>query len=223
MFEFGKMIFVVFFMLLPLANPLVSATMMMSLGARLPEEEKNKQAKEAAKYSLAVMLISFYCGHLVMKVFGISIPGLRIAGGLIVMAIGFQMLFPSQNSASSPELESKKDELRGKAASSLAFIPLTMPGFAGPGTIAMIISIASTLPSFDAPMWVMLTAPIISFIGLCLFLWLCLKSSAKIVAKIGQSGIDAISRVMGFLLVCMGVQFCINGVVELLHQMPLAK
>ena len=44
MFEFGKIIFVVFFMLLPLANPLVSATMMMSLGARLPDEEKNKQA-----------------------------------------------------------------------------------------------------------------------------------------------------------------------------------
>lgn len=225
MFEFGKIIFVVFFMLLPLANPLVSATMMMSLGARLPDEEKNKQAKQAAKYSLALMLISFYCGQIVMKVFGISIPGLRIAGGLIVMVIGFQMLFPSQNSSTSPELESKKDELKGKgtSSSSLAFIPLTMPGFAGPGTIAMIISIASTLPSFGAPMWIMLTAPIISFIGLCLFLWFCLKSSAKIVAKIGQSGIDAISRIMGFLLVCMGVQFCINGVIELVHQLPVAK
>lgn len=93
-----------------------------------------------------------------------------------------------------------------------------MPGFAGPGTIAMIISIASTLPSFDAPMWIMLSAPIFSFIGLSLVLWGCLRSSAKIVAKIGQSGIDAISRVMGFLLVCMGVQFCINGVLELIQQ-----
>lgn len=221
MFEFVKIIFVVFFMLLPLANPLVAVTLMMSLGGRLSPEEKNRQAKEAAKYSLAVMLVSFYCGHLVMKVFGISIPGLRIAGGLIVMVIGFQMLFPSPNNSDSPELESKRDELKGRGSSSLAFIPLTMPGFAGPGTIAMVISIASTLPNFGAPMWIMLSAPIISFIGLCLFLWFCLKSSAKIVSKIGQSGIDAISRVMGFLLVCMGVQFCINGVIELIQNTPL--
>lgn len=224
MFEFVKIAVLVFFMLLPLANPLVAVTLMMSLGARLPDAEKARQSRDAAKYSLAVMLVSFYCGQLVMKIFGISIPGLRIAGGLIVLVIGFQMLFPAQSSGT-PELESKKDELKGKgsASSSLAFIPLTMPGFAGPGTIAMVISIASTLPSFGAPMWVMLSAPILSFIGLCLFLWFCLKSSAKIVAKIGQSGIDAISRVMGFLLVCMGVQFCINGVIELMQQVPLVK
>ncbi len=220
MFDFIKIIFVVFLMLLPLANPLVSVTLLMSLGARLPDEEKKRQSRQAAIYSLAMMLISFYCGHIVMKVFGISIPGLRIAGGLIVMVIGFQMLFPAQGSAGAPELESKKDELKGSGASNsnIAFIPLTMPGFAGPGTIAMIISIASTLPSFDAPMWIMLSAPIFSFIGLSLVLWGCLRSSAKIVAKIGQSGIDAISRVMGFLLVCMGVQFCINGVLELIQQ-----
>lgn len=222
MFEFIKIVVAVFFMLLPLANPLVAVTLMMSLGARLPDVEKKRQSRDAAKYSLAVMLVSFYCGQLVMKIFGISIPGLRIAGGLIVLVIGFQMLFPAQNSGS-PELESKKDELKGRGASNIAFIPLTMPGFAGPGTIAMVISIASTLPSFGAPMWIMLSAPILSFMGLCWFLWFCLKSSAKIVDKIGQSGIDAISRIMGFLLVCMGVQFCINGVIELMQQIPLAK
>lgn len=218
MMDFIKIIFVVFFMLLPLANPLVSVTLMMSLGSRLPNEEKNRQALQAAKYSLAVLLISFYCGHLIMKFFGISIPGLRIAGGLIVMVIGFQMLFPQPSAQESPELESKRDELKGRGATNIAFIPLTMPGFTGPGTIAMVISIASTLPNFDAPMWVMLSAPIVSFIALCLCFWLCLRSAAYIVAKIGQSGIDAISRVMGFLLVCMGVQFCINGVLEIMHQ-----
>ncbi|MBS7818170.1 stress protection protein MarC [Wohlfahrtiimonas chitiniclastica] len=221
MFDFVKVIAMVFLMLIPLANPLVAVTLMMSLGARLSTEEKHKQAKDAAKYSLIVMLISFYCGQLVMQIFGISIPGLRIAGGLIVMVIGFQMLFPPQNYGSTPELESKKDELKNRAAMNLAFIPLTMPGFAGPGTIAMVISIASTLPNFGAPTWVTLTAPVFSFIALCLFLWFCLRSSEFIIRKLGQSGIEVISRVMGFLLVCMGVQFCINGVVELLHHTQL--
>lgn len=221
MFDFIKTVFVVFFMLLPLANPLVSVTLLMSLGSRLPPEEKNRQAKSAAKYSFLMLVISFYCGHIIMEVFGISIPGLRIAGGLIVMVIGFQMLFPNPRTLDVPELESKKDEIKGRGTSSLAFIPLTMPGFTGPGTIAMVISIASTLPHFGPSMWIMLTAPVVSFLGLCLLFWVCLRSSDYIVKKIGQSGIDAISRIMGFLLVCMGVQFCINGILELIKT-PIA-
>lgn len=220
---FVKIIFMIFFMLLPLANPIITVAIMMGVSGRLSLEEKHKQAKEAAYYSFAVMMISFYCGQLVMSFFGISIPGLRIAGGLIVMSLGFQMLFPGQAAASSPELESKKDEMKERSASKISFIPLTMPGFAGPGTIAMLISIASTLPKFDAPKWVMLTAPTFSFISLCFMMWLCLRSSEYIMKKIGQSGIEAISRIMGFILVCMGVQFGINGVLELIEQISMAS
>ncbi|GAA5101099.1 MarC family NAAT transporter [Wohlfahrtiimonas larvae] len=209
MFDFIKIIFVVFFMLLPLANPLVAVTLMMSLGARLSPEDKQKQSREAAKYSFCVMLVSFFCGQLVMNIFGISIPGLRIAGGLIVLIIGFQMLFPA------PTQGNVVDEGLTSNSTSLSFIPLTMPGFAGPGTIAMVISIASTMQNFGVATWVMYTSPIIAFMGLCWFLWFCLKSSGVILKKLGEGGIEVISRIMGFLLVCMGVQFCINGIVEI--------
>lgn len=218
MFDFIKIIFVVFFMLLPLANPLVAVTLMMSLGARLSREDKQKQSRDAAKYSFYVMLISFFGGQLVMNIFGISIPGLRIAGGLIVLVIGFQMLFPS-----STQNNSNDENLTGKPSASLAFIPLTMPGFAGPGTIAMVISIASTMQNFGVATWVMYTSPVIAFMGLCCFLWVCLKSSDVILKKLGEGGIEVISRIMGFLLVCMGVQFCINGVIELMQQPPLVQ
>lgn len=217
-FTFVKVAFLIVIMALPLANPLISVSLMLSMGARLPADSKRIQSKEAAIYSFIIMVISYYCGQLVMHLVGISIPGLRIAGGLIVMTLGFQMLFPSQSAINAPELESKKDELRERAVSKISFIPLTMPGFAGPGTIALLISIASSKGQFGAPSWVMMSAPILSFLILCLLLWVCLRSSEYIIQKLGQSGIDTISRIMGFLLVCMGVQFCINGVLEILKQ-----
>ena len=93
-----------------------------------------------------------------------------------------------------------------------------MPSTAGPGTIAMIISSASTVKSgVNFPAWVIATAPPITFLLVGLILWIALRSSGSIMKLVGKGGIEAISRLMGFLLVCMGVQFVINGVLEVVH------
>jgi multiple antibiotic resistance protein len=99
-----------------------------------------------------------------------------------------------------------------------AFIPLAMPSTAGPGTIAMIISSAATIKNSTLfPAWVLLVAPPLIFLFTALILWVCLRGSGIIMKIMGQSGIDAISRLMGFLLVCMGAQFAINGSVEIIQ------
>uniref|UniRef100_A0A1A9UKC1 Uncharacterized protein n=1 Tax=Glossina austeni TaxID=7395 RepID=A0A1A9UKC1_GLOAU len=85
----------------------------------------------------------------------------------------------------------------------IAFVPLAMPSTAGPGTIAMIISWVSTVnEDIYFSSWI---------------IWIALRSSSAIMDVIGSSGIEAISRLMGFLLVCMGVQFIINGVLEVIN------
>jgi len=158
-----------------------------------------------------------------MNTFGISIPGLRIAGGLIVAFIGFRMLFPQQKVHESPEARSKTAELIEEPDANIAFVPLAMPSTAGPGTIAMIISSASTLRhSSTFPDWVILVAPPLIFLIVAVILWGCLRSSGAVMRLVGKSGIEAISRLMGFLLVCMGVQFIINGVLEIISSYPLS-
>jgi multiple antibiotic resistance protein len=93
-----------------------------------------------------------------------------------------------------------------------------MPSTAGPGTIALIISSASQIKSgVDITPWVITVAPVLTFMLISLIVWLSLKSSGLIMRLIGKSGIEAISRLMGFLLVCMGVQFIINGTLEIVH------
>lgn len=182
----------------------------------MTKEERNQQSKMASIYVFFIMTIAYYAGQVVMNTFGISIPGLRIAGGLIVAFIGFRMLFPQQ-SAEDTELEEKSLDLKKRKSINIAFVPLAMPSTAGPGTIAMIISSAATVKdtTLFSP-WVVTVAPILIFLSVSLILWGSLLSSGAIMRWVGKSGIEAISRLMGFLLVCMGVQFIINGILDII-------
>jgi multiple antibiotic resistance protein len=168
---------------------------------------------------VGIMVVTYYAGAWIMHTFGISIPGLRIAGGLIVASIGFSMVFPSGD-ASASEAD-VADAQANRQVPNIAFVPLALPGTAGPGTIAMIISGAASVDSTVTPVyapWVVAITPVIVFSLLGLLFWICLRSAGRIVAVIGQGGVEAISRIMGFLLVCMAVQFVINGVLEIVQQ-----
>ncbi len=205
-------------LLLPLTNPLTTVVLLLGLSGDMTNEERNYQSKMTCIYVFIIMVVAFYCGQLVMSTFGISIPGLRIAGGMIVGFIGFRMLFPQQASHKSIEAENKKEE----ASNNIAFVPLAMPSTAGPGTIAMIISVASTINngSMTVTPWVVYATSILVPLILCIILWFCMRSASSIMRFMGKSGIEAISRVMGFLLVCMGTQFVINGIIELVRSYP---
>lgn len=202
--------------LLPLANPLTTVALFLGLAGNMNSAERNRQSLMASVYVFAIMMVAYYAGQLVMNTFGISIPGLRIAGGLIVAFIGFRMLFPQQKAHDSPEARSKSEELEDEPTANIAFVPLAMPSTAGPGTIAMIISSASTVRhGSEFPDWVIMVAPpiILRLLGLSCG---AVCAVPGIMRLVGKGGIEAISRLMGFLLVCMGVQFIINGVLEII-------
>ena len=208
--------------LLPLANPLTTVALFLGLAGDMNFQERNRQAMQASIYVFLIMMVAWYAGNAVLHTFGISIPGLRMAGGLIVAFIGCRMLFPAKPVGHSVEARHKKDEIDATDTQSesvnIAFVPLAMPSTAGPGTIAMIISSASTVKAgVDFPNWVVNVAPVLTFLSVAVILWISLRSSGAIMKLVGKGGIEAISRLMGFLLVCMGVQFLINGVLEVVR------
>lgn len=131
------------FLILPLANPLTTIAVMLSLSGNMTKEQRNHQSLLASIYIFAIMTIAFYAGQLVMNTFGISIPGLRIAGGLIVAFIGFGMLFPSgenndDTSALTPD-DTTVSKKRQKSPN-IAFVPLAMPVL--PGQVPSLLSLA---------------------------------------------------------------------------------
>src|SRR5699024_9351794 len=199
--------------LLPLANPLTTVALFLGLAGNMNSAERNRQSLMASVYVFAIMMVAYYAGQLVMDTFGISIPGLRIAGGLIVAFIGFRMLFPQQKAIDSPEAKSKSEELEDEPSANIAFVPLAMPSTAGPGTIAMIISSASTVRQSSAVAdLVVMVAPPLGYLLVAVCLWGGGRSSGSIMRLAGKGGVEAISRLMGVLLACMGMQFIISAI-----------
>jgi multiple antibiotic resistance protein len=197
--------------LLPLTNPPTTVALFLALSKGLSQKEKNRQAFLTSLNVFLIMAVTYYIGEFVMDAFNISIPGLRMAGGGILIIMGLKMLFP-------PPVQPVPSNTNPQKQADFAFIPLAMPSTAGPGTIAMIISSAATIKhSTLFPAWVLMVAPPLIFLITALILWLCLRGSGLVMKITGESGIDAISRLMGFLLVCMGAQFAINGGVEIIQ------
>lgn len=202
-----------------MANPLTSVSLMLSLGAELDATERLRQIKRSTVYIILIMVVCYYGGNFIMSAFGISLPGLRITGGLVVGYIGFTMLFPSSQSEEDAQHQmlSKEDKEKPHVRD-LSFVPLALPGTAGPGTIAVIISAAASVTP-DQRWSLALNAGVISsIIIIALIYYIAMKGATVIMRVLGKSGIDAISRLVGFLLIGMGVQFLVNGISVIVQQ-----
>lgn len=217
-----KLLSVGFALLIPLANPITSMTMLLTLGAGLTKQERDKQVRQATMYVFGIMCVTYFAGRAIMGMFGISVPGLGIAGGLIISYIGFTMLFPNSPSSEvvedMPEVSAKANTKR--RVPNIAFVPLAMPGTAGPGTIAMIISGSATVHSSSEigfATWILYVGPVLLFIAISLIFWTCLNCADKLLKLLGEGGLEALARIMGLLLVCMGVQFVINAIMTLVQ------
>jgi multiple antibiotic resistance protein len=206
--EIFKYIFSTVGALLPIVNPLSAVGLVMTITADLTDAEREVQVRRACIYMFFILTTFLVAGGLIMNFFGISIPGLRITGGLIVSYLGFRMLFPDAQPISGQE---RAEALHKHDVS---FAPLAMPGLSGPGSIAVIIGIASTVQKGEhAVLDHVLVAVGIAITAVISYL--VLRAATRLNQYLGATGMNAIARIMGFLLVCIGVQFVINGVLDI--------
>jgi multiple antibiotic resistance protein len=192
--------------ILPIVNPLGAVPLVMSLTAGMSDEERLQQVTQGCIYSFALMAGFLIAGSLIMQVFGLSIPGMRIAGGMIVAVLGFNMLFPST------EAPLTSVEHAAQFKRDIAFTPLAMPGLSGPGTFAVVMSLSSQVTAKDGVERAVDFVGVLAGIALvALTSYLVLRASSKLNRLLGSTGIIALTRIMGFLMICIGVQFMING------------
>ena len=194
--------------ILPIVNPLGAVPIVMTVASHLPEAERQRQIRRACVYTFALMTGFLVAGSLVMNFFGISMPGMRIAGGVIVAFYGFRMLFPS-----APTLASEV-AARAEVKYDIAFTPLAMPGLSGPGTFAVVMSLSSQATArqgWDRALDFLGVATGILIVAVVS--WLALRGAERFNRVLGATGMEALTRLMGFLMICIGVQFIINGLV----------
>ena len=194
--------------LLPIVNPLAAIPLVLTTTKDLTAKERNEQLRRGCVYMFFILVAVLVAGGLLMGFLGISIPGLRIAGGLVVSYLGFRMLFPDPVPVTS---QVRKEAIEKE---DISFTPLAMPTLSGPGSIAVVVGLSSTLPERGD----VVVGHLLVVIGIAitaLISYLALQAATRLQRLLGTTGINAVSRVMGFLLICIAVQFVIDGILEI--------
>ncbi|HVU32397.1 MAG TPA: MarC family NAAT transporter [Opitutaceae bacterium] len=193
--------------LIPVVNPLACAPTFLAITEGDTHERRLVQLRAGCGYMVAILVSFLVGGTFIMGFFGISIPGLRIAGGLLVAGIGSGLLLGPGREL--PDTAVAQAEARAKR--DVSFSPLGIPMLAGPGAIAVTIGFTSL-----AKEWVDYAAIIIGILVVAAIVYVVLRVADRVVQVVGVNTMNAVSKVMGFLILCIGIQFVVNGVLEII-------
>ena len=193
--------------LFPIINPVGGAPIFLSLTQDRGERVRHALARGVAVNSFFLLLGSLLVGSPLLEFFGISLPALRIAGGLVVTSLGWKLLHQggeAEEQRNSPAADRPID----------AFYPLTMPLTVGPGSISVAITLGSQRPSVvtDLARLAMLgAAAIAGLLAISLTIFFCYRFAERIVAVLGPRGTNVLIRLSAFILVCIGIQILWEG------------
>ena len=210
----------VFAAIFPVVNPPGAGLIFLGMTRGASSQTRRWLARRVAVNAFVIMNLSLTVGALVLKIYGISIPVLRVAGGLIVAVAGWKLL-NEENSKTADEAASKEGHTD---FTGLAFYPLTMPLTTGPGTIAVMISLGLSRSAYsDGRILPFLVAILLATMIIALMIYICFAYSDRVPRLLGAVGTDILVRLTAFILFCLGVQIIWTGASELLGTVTLQR
>lgn len=197
--------------LFSLVNPLGAVPLFLAMTPHHTQQERKKIAVNTSIYFSLILLAFFFAGTLILGFFGISLNAMRIAGGLVILSSGYSLL--GGNFAESRAIsKSVKEEALVKE--DISFSPMAMPMLSGPGSISLLIGMFGQYP--DLPEKLIIALVIIS---MGVIVYLILRSAPFLQKVMGVAGLKALSRIMGFIVMAIGIQYIIGGGIELIKLM----
>jgi multiple antibiotic resistance protein len=197
--------------LFPIINPIGGAPIFLGLSLDCTEKERNALALRVTINCFFLLLGSLLGGSYVLEFFGITLPIVRVAGGLLVTATAWRLL---QTGDADDVQNDHKTVTPDKA-----FYPLTMPITVGPGSIAVAITLGSQRPRDSNPAHVMLLggAALAGLIAMCATIYICYRFAESTVGALGKSATNVVVRLSAFILLCIGFEIMWNGYSTLIH------
>ena len=186
--------------LAPITNPIGALAAFAGLTAGNTPAAIRSQAWKTGIYVFAILTTFTVCGSFIMRFFGFDLPSLQIAGGLVVAHSGFSMLENKRRSTNEEDQHATLKE-------DVSFSPMALPLIAGPGSIGVVIALAArnTAVGFQIGivLGILITAATIAVL---------LRYGTPWIDKLGATGVGAITRIMGFLILVIGVELVIHGI-----------
>ena len=211
-----KTLFLIPFTLLPVINPLSTAPVFVATVGH-NRGVARRLARQVALNSFYVMAVSMLVGTYVLDFFGISLPIVRIGGGLIVAATGWRMLNRTDADQAMTAVAEKASDLTDAEIVRRSFFPITFPLTTGPGTISAAIALGASIPR--SPFLYMVEAGVL-VTGAALtaaVLYVIFRNSARLLNRLGEVGMLVMARLMAFILLCIGIEIMWAGWSELNH------
>ena len=197
-----------FMALFSVVNPLGAMPVFVTLTQESSPGYRKAMAIRATIFMACILILFFLFGTYIIQFFGISLESMRIAGGLIIIKAGYSLLNSNYEKEKGLGKKVRKDAMK---RTDISFSPLAMPMLSGPGSIALMIGIGGTLTDISG-YFIVISATV----AVALISFVILIVSPKLVEKLGQSGIVALSKMMGFIVLCIGIQYIVNGAAPLL-------
>jgi multiple antibiotic resistance protein len=194
--------------LLAIINPLEAIPVFLGLMHGKDAAEQRRTAIKACTYALLLMFFFLFFGNLLLRLFEVPMSMIRVVGGVILMRIGFELFAPSADSSMIPK--------GNQAGQDVSFIPMAMPIMFGPGAIATVMGLTSTIKGSDR-MVISFLVVALALVATMAVVCLSLIYSKTILKKVGPQGIDAATRIVGFFVAAMGVGMICHGMVEFLQ------
>ena len=200
--------------LLPIVNPLGSAPIFLSMTADLPGRARATLAVAVGRYAFLLLAAAMLIGTYVLRIFGVSLPIVRVAGGLLVTANGWRLLNdddgPSKATPGPVEAWEREVERRG-------FYPLTFPLTVGPGSLSVAITLGAKAQARGAHTARELLADLVAVVVVSVTVFLSYRFAYKLIGYLGETGTAVFLRLSSFILLCIGVAILWSGAVELVQ------
>jgi MarC family membrane protein len=201
--------------LLPIVNPLGSAAMYLRLTAKVAPNARDRLARLVVFDAFLLLLGATLLGAYVLDFFGISVPAVQLAGGIVVCTIAWPLLVGPDQAEETSQTEGSEflAEWRPRA-----FYPLAMPITVGPGSLSVALALGAN-PSRDLRTEaITVLGHVLGILVVSLAVYVCYRYGERILGKLGPTGVTVLSRLLAFILLCIGVQIAWNGVHGFLNE-----
>ncbi|HEY9114691.1 MAG TPA: MarC family protein [Bacteroidales bacterium] len=192
--------------LIAVINPLETLPIFMAFSKGKNKLDTRKLAFRSCLFALILMLSFLVLGTFILEIFGVNLSMVRTVGGIILLKIGFDLF-----NDPSKFLDSYSS---GKSDTDPAFVPLALPIMFGPGVLATVLSMTATKKGSEDFATIAMVA--IASLACMVLMYFILSSANQIVKRIGQKGIDAATRLVGFFVATMGMGLMFHGIGEFL-------
>ena len=203
--------------LFPIVNPVGIAPVFLAMTSDCTPELRATLARRIGWNSFLLLLASVSIGTYVLDLFGLSVPVVQVAGGIVVCAAGWELL-RSGGVGAAPVPASAPSAAQ---IASRAFYPLTLPITVGPGSISVAITIGANHPHDVRSMLVNGTADVIGSALIALTVFACFRYADVMLRRLGETGTSVLVRLTAFILFCIGVQILWNGLSALVASSPV--